>query len=125
MFRAQTSVTLPPGGATVLVREITPLLAQKLHSVLLDGLETPHKDVTAKDLANLLVGNARLKLELLQECCDLEQEVHSLGALAFMRLWQAFEEVNTPFLEHLGNLLQRAAPRQPEMEQAQNPQASP
>lgn len=102
-------IGLVPETREVVVREITPLQAEKLHRVLLEGLEKNAQGITARELADLMVGDAGLKLELLQQCSDLGQEIHDLGALAFMQLWEAFEEVNAPFLERLAGMLQSGA----------------
>lgn len=113
MLRHGKTVELHVNGATrlVMVREITPLLAERLHAVILSGVERGDAPITAKDLADLMVGDARGKLELLQECSDLGPEVQDLGGHAFMLLWRAFEEVNAPFLELLGQAMTQGLER--------------
>lgn len=111
MLRQEQSVTLgrEPDTLQTRVREITPLLAEKLHHVVLGVLEDTRESITPRELADLMVGDAGLKLELLQECCDLGEKVHELGAMAFLQLWQAFEEINGPFLERLAGMLRQSA----------------
>jgi hypothetical protein len=113
MLRHGKTVELQVNGHTrlVMVREITPLLAERLHAVILSGMEQGDAPITAKDVADLMVGDARGKLELLQECSDLGPEVQDLGGHAFMLLWRAFEEVNAPFLELLGQAMTQGLER--------------
>jgi len=113
MLRQEKEVMLgvENGLRRAVVREITPLLAGKLHQVVLGALDTAGEALTARELADLLVGDAALKLELLQDCCDLGPEVRELGGLAFLQLWEAFEEVNAPFLERLAATLRASATR--------------
>ncbi len=113
MLRHGKTVELQVNGHArrVMVREITPLLAERLHAVILSGVEQGDAPITAKDVADLIVGDARGKLELLQECSDLGPEVQDLGGHAFMLLWRAFEEVNAPFLELLGQAMTQGLER--------------
>lgn len=111
MLRKELTVSIghEPDVVRTVVREITPLQAEKLHRIVLGALETAGERVTARELADLLVGDAHCKLELLQECCELGEQVRELGALAFMQLWEAFEEANAPFLERLAGMLRTSA----------------
>lgn len=113
MLRHGKTVELHVNGAKRLVRvlEITPLLAERLHAVILSSVEQGDAPITARDVADLMVGDARGKLELLQECSDLGPEVQELGGQAFMLLWRAFEEVNAPFLELLGQAMTQGLER--------------
>ncbi len=113
MLRHGKVVELSVNGHTrrVTVLEITPLLAERLHAVILSGVEQGEAPITTKDVADLIVGDARGKLELLQECSDLGPEVQDLGGHAFMLLWRAFEEVNAPFLELLGQTMTQGLER--------------
>ncbi len=118
MLRNEKTVELQVNGHSrrIVVREITPLLAEKLHAVVLSGVEQGREALTAKGLADIMVGDARGKLDLLRHCSDLGEEVHELGGHAFMLLWSAFEEVNTPFLELLARTMARGLERATSLE---------
>lgn len=116
MLRRQKVVTLDTlptieGGQQeslgVLVREITPLLAPLLHKAVLGAIgsseesENGPKTLSMRDVADMLLGDPELKLQLLEACCDLGEEVRNIGGYTFLQLWEGFEEVNAPFLERL------------------------
>jgi len=106
--RHETTILLGEGADArpVTLREITPGQALLFHRAALGGAERAAALQSAADVADLLVGDADAKLQLLAACASLGDEVYELGAAAFMRLWRAFEEVNAPFLDELALRLQ-------------------
>jgi hypothetical protein len=97
---------------SVTVREITPGQALLFHKAVLAGPAGADAGValdSAAAVADLLVGDTDVKLQLLASCTSLGDEVYELGAAAFMRLWRGFEEVNTPFLDELAQKLRQGA----------------
>ncbi len=109
----------------VIVREITPgmslLLARAVMGDLADGADETEgaesertspqpgsKDRKRHVLAYLL-GDVESRLRLLEACTSLQEHVRDLGGGDYLRLWQAFEEVNKDFFELLARRLAQSA----------------
>ncbi len=120
--RKETRISLGEGEHTheVVVREITPGMSLLLARAVMGDLEeTPEKgDVketgTARRVLGYLLGDVESRLRLLEACTSLQEHVRELGGGDYLRLWQAFEEVNKDFFELLASRLARSA-ASPEM----------
>ncbi len=106
----------------VIVQEITPgmslLLARAVMGDLADGSDgAQDKDLSEQHAATnrkhqvlaYLLGDVESRLRLLEACTSLQEHVRELGGGDYLRLWQAFEEVNKDFFELLARRLAQSA----------------
>lgn len=118
--RKETTVSLGQGEQTrdVVVREITPGMSLLLARAVMGDLAGEESEKAGQEDAGTerghrvlgyLLGDVESRLRLLEACTSLQEHVRDLGGGDYLRLWQAFEEVNEDFFELLARRLARSA----------------
>lgn len=114
--RKELTVTLGDGeqAQEVVVREITPGMSLLLAKAVMgdleeetaaDGAEQECARTRQRHVLAYLLGDVESRLRLLEACTSVQEQVRDLGGGDYLRLWQAFEEVNEDFFALLARRL--------------------